>query len=826
VILPVDTVLPSLAASLAANRPVVLQAPPGSGKTTRVAPFLLEAPWLKGRKILMLEPRRLAARAAAGYMARQRGETVGQTVGYHIRLDRQAGPDTRIEILTEGLLTQRFLNNPELADTGLVIFDEFHERSLAADTGLALALDARGALRPDLRLLVMSATLQPEPIAAYLGHADIHTAEARVYPVETRLLSRIPAAPLPVVAADAVRRALREEPGSLLVFLPGEGEIRRTLERLRDAPLPPDVSLHPLYGALPREDQDAAVEPPPPGRRKVVLATSIAESSLTIEGIRVVIDAGWMRVPRFSPRYGMSRLETLRVTRDRADQRRGRAGRICPGVCYRLWDEATDRQLAPEALPEVFDADLTPTVLQCADWGSAARDGLPWLTPPPEAAWRHATVLLQELGALTADPARHAPPAITPRGRAMAKLPVHPRLAHMIFEAASAGCAQRACLLAAAITEAASDAALRRETDARCLLDRLAGAARDDFSRRVLELARRWSRNYPPQDRVRLSEGLLLAWAFPDRIARRRDASGHYLLRSGRGAVLDVSDPLAREEWLVAAELQDADTDAIIRLAAPLTREELDDAFGSDYESRPAVFWDRREEAVLAVNRICLGAITVREGGQSCPDNAALRAALFDGVRQKGIGQLPWTKTSRAIQARVCFLRRTLPEQSWPDFSDETLLADLDAWMGPACDGVTRWSHVQKLDIASLLLNRLDACGCSRRLLDALAPTHLPVPSGSHIQVRYDQDAPYMEVRIQEVFGLAQTPRVADGRVPVVMRLLSPAHRPVQVTSDLASFWASGYALVRKDLRGRYPKHYWPEDPREAVATRRVRPKT
>lgn len=815
---PVDTVLPALATSLEANRPVVLQAPPGSGKTTRVAPFLLGAPWLRGRKILMLEPRRLAARAAAAYMARQRGERVGQTIGYHIRLDRQVGPQTRIEILTEGLLAQRLLSDPELADVGLVIFDEFHERSLAADTGLALALDARGALRPDLRLVVMSATLQPGPIAAHLGTADIHTADARLYPVETRLLNRTPTAPLPAVAADAVRRALAEEPGSILVFLPGEGEIRRTLERLRDAPLPSDVSLHPLYGALPRDEQDAAVEPPAPGRRKVVLATSIAESSLTIEGIHVVVDTGWMRVPRFSPATGMSRLETLRITRDRADQRRGRAGRLGPGVCYRLWDDATDAQLAPESLPEIFDADLAPTVLQCAEWGSAARDGLPWLTPPPDAAWRQATALLQELGAL-----KSPAPAITPRGRAMAQLPIHPRLAHMVLEAARAGCAQRACLLAAALTEAASDSSLRRETDARRLLDRLAGDARDDFARRAHELARRWGHAYP-SDRARLSEGQLLAWAFPDRVARRRDAAGHFLLRSGRGATLDTAELLAREEWLVAAELQDADVDAKIRLAAPLTRDELDEAFSAEYENRATVSWDKRSESVQAVNRLCLGAIVIREGGQAAPDPDALRAALFDGVRQKGLDQLPWTKSARALQGRVCFLHRTLPEQAWPDLADEALLADLDVWLAPFCDGVTRWAHVQNLDLTSILLSRLDACGCSRRLLDELAPTHLPVPSGSNVQVRYDQDAPHMEVRIQEVFGLAQTPRIAGGRVPVVMHLLSPAQRPVQVTRDLESFWATGYAYVRKDLRGRYPKHYWPEDPREAVATRRVRP--
>ena len=760
---PVDAILPGLAASLAANRTAVLQAPPGTGKTTRVAPSLLDAAWLKGRKILLLEPRRLAARAAAAFMARQRGEAVGDTIGYHIRLERRVGPRTRVELLTEGLLTQRLLHDPELADAGLVIFDEFHERSLAADTALALTLDTRRALRPDLRLVVMSATLRPEAIAAHLRDADIHTADARLYPVQTRLLERLSAASLPQQAAGAVLRALREEPGSVLLFLPGEGEIRRTLELLRGSDLPPEVSLHPLYGALPREEQDAAVAPPAPGRRKIVLATSIAETSLTIEGIRVVIDTGWMRVPRFSPRNGMSRLETLRITRDRADQRRGRAGRLGPGVCYRLWDEATDHQLAPEALPEILDADLAATVLQSADWGTSARDGLPWFTPPPDAAWRQAVGLLQELGALApaisrpaasgSDTAEPPAPAITARGRAMAALPAHPRLAHMIFEAARDGAAQKACLLAAVFTEAASESSVRYETDVRRLLDRVHEGGRDGFSYRVHELARRWGRGYAATDSRRLSEGLLLAWAFPDRLARRRDAEGRYLLRNGRGAVLDTADPLARAEWLVAAELLDEATDAKIRLAAPLAEDEVEAAFSDQME------------------------------------------------------------------------RRALPEQAWPDLSDGALLADLDTWLGPFCDGVTRWSHVDALDLTAILLRRLEACGCSRRALDTLAPTHLPVPSGSNIQVRYDRDPPYMEVRIQEVFGLTRTPAVAGGRVPVVLHLLSPAQRPVQVTRDLESFWTTGYALVRKDLRGRYPKHDWPEDPHEAKPTHRVRPR-
>ncbi len=821
---PVDAILPAVAASLEANRPVVLQAPPGTGKTTRVAPYLLGASWLKGRKIVMLEPRRLAARSAAAYMARQRGEAVGETVGYQIRLDNQTGPATRIEILTEGLLTQRLLRDPELSDTALIIFDEFHERNLAADFGLALAWESRNALRSDLRIVVMSATLETGPIADYLGGADIHTATAKQFPVETRLLRQTPTAPIPAVAADAVMRALAEEEGSVLVFLPGEGEIRSTVERLRERPLPSDVSIYPLYGALDRREQDLAVSPSPAGERKVVLATAIAESSLTIEGIRVVIDSGWMRVSRFSARNGMSRLETLRVTRDRADQRRGRAGRLCPGVCYRLWDETVDRQLAPEALPEILDADLAATVLECADWGTVSRTGLPWLTPPPDAAWRQAIGLLQELGALDRQP------AITAVGRRLARLPLHPRLAYMIDRAAEAGCAKKACEWAAAITEGPSLSFLRRETDLRRVMDYLLAHADQGVGWRVKRLAEGWLhgmrfRNGTMRER-KVSEGVILAWAFPDRVARRRNAAaGTYLMRCGRGAVLEQDDPLIREEWLVAVELQDGSADAKIRLAVPITADEVLDQFEADCEWVSETAWDRRTESVQAVRRLKLGAVTVSEGNDPSPDSERMAAALCEAVRQKGIDQLPWSKSATALRERVTFLHRRHSETEWPDFSPETLARDLERWFAPFCERVTKWSQVEKLDLTPMLLAWLEASGGSRGRLDALAPTHIPVPSGSRITVHYDADEPYLEVRIQEVFGMRQTPKVAGGTVPVVMHLLSPAQRPVQVTSDLESFWKTGYALVRKDLRGRYPKHYWPEDPTQAIATRRVRPK-
>jgi ATP-dependent helicase HrpB len=831
--LPVRAVIPEIAAALARNCPVVLQAPPGSGKTSLVPPALMDAPWLDDRRIVLLEPRRLAARAAARHMARLLGEAVGERIGYHIRLERRVSAATRVEILTEGLLVQRLLHDPELADVGLVIFDEFHERALVADQALALALDVRRALRPDLRILVMSATLDAAAVAGWLAEpgapADrqprVVTATARVWPVETRLLARLSSSPVARQAADAVLRALADESGSILVFLPGEGEIRRTAEFLREARLPTGAEVQPLYAALTREAQERAVGPPPPGVRKIVLATSIAESSLTIEGIRVVIDGGWMRVPRFSPRNGMSRLETLRVSRDRADQRRGRAGRLGPGICYRLWDEAEDRALAPEALPEILDADLAPLVLQCADWGAAGREDLPWPTPPPEAAWRQAVALLTDLGALeavgdTAAGKTDAPIRITPRGRRLAALPIHPRLADMILRGEAEGCAHQACLLAAAVSELGGESALRRETDARVVLDRIESSdpAAAGFADRVHTLARNWSRRYAG-DVCRMDVGRLLAWAFPDRIARRRSPDGRYLLASGRGAVIDAADPLARYEWLVAAELTDDVADARIRLAAPYDRALLEADFADRIVSAPVVAWDRQAEAVTAVRRIRFGAIVLRDSGLAAPDADAVRQALFEGIRHTGLDRLPWTPAANELRARVACLRRARPEEGWPDFSDAALAETLADWLGPCADGLIRWSQVERLDLHAALAARL---GALRRLLDTLVPTHFTVPSGSHIRIRYDLgETPVIAVRIQEVFGLTVTPRVAGGRVAVLMHLLSPSQRPVQITADLESFWNTGYTLVRKELRGRYPKHAWPENPREAVATRR-----
>ena len=792
---PVETIIPQIRASLEKNRDVVLRAPPGSGKTTCVPSALLDMPFLKGKKILMLEPRRLAARSCAAYIARKMGESVGETVGFQVRLERKVSSRTRLEIVTEGLLAQRLVADPELADVGLVVFDEFHERSLACDLGFAMAVDVRRALRPDLRLLVMSATLDVDAIAAHLGDADIHAAEARMFPVETRYLQVESTAPISVQMAGAVKRALALPGGDILSFLPGEGEIRRCQEELREA----SAAVMPLYGALPKDQQDEVLRPLGDGRRKVVLATSIAETSLTIEGVTTVIDSGLMRVSRFSPRSGMSRLETLRLTRDRAEQRRGRAGRVCPGICMRLWTERQDRLLQPSMKPEIADADLTPTVLTAAMWGTTALDGLPWLTPPPAASWENAKGVLRMLGALDADG------RVTAHGRQMARLPAHPRLANMILRTGL----PEACTLAAILEEGAPHAI----TDIRNVRP----------SSRMRELARRWERFCGKASASCREPGELLCFAFPDRIAHNR-GNGTFQMTGGRGAYMERTEALSTAEYLVLCDLDDGGGDAKIHLAAPISEEAIEDIFADEIEEGVQTEWDRRTESVSAVKVRRLWKMTLHVGGQPKPDEAAVQAALFDGIRQKGIAQLPWTPGTRQLQARICFLHRELGGD-WPDVSDAALLARLDELFAGFTLGMNRWSHLQKLDLAAVLDAALAEAGLDRRALDRLAPVKMEVPSGSQMTIHYEEAEPFVAVRLQECFGLQETPKVAGGKVPIVMRLLSPAQRPVQITKDLAGFWKGGYALVRKDLRGRYPKHYWPEDPATAVATRRVRPK-
>ena len=792
---PVEEVIPGIAESLARNRTVVLRAPPGSGKTTCVPPALLNAPFLQGKKILMLEPRRLAARSYAAYIASRLGEPLGETVGYQVRLERKVSSRTRLEIVTEGLLAQRLIADPELADVGLIIFDEFHERSLQCDLGFAMALDVRRALRDDLRLLVMSATLDVESIAAHLGDADIHTAEARMYPVETKYLQIESSAPISAQMAGAVKRALAEPGGDILCFLPGEGEIRRCEEELRtDGVDRLGGVVMPLYGALPKEEQDAVLRPLPAGngKRKVVLATSIAETSLTIEGVTTVIDSGLMRVSRFSASSGMNRLETLRLTRDRAEQRRGRAGRVCAGLCLRLWTEAQDRLLLPAMKAEIMDADLAPTVLTAATWGTTAIDGLPWLTPPPAANWENAKSLLRMLGALDAEN------RITDRGRRMARLAAHPRLANMMLY-------DRGAAYWAAIIEEGTKV---RETD----------IARIRPTPRMLELARRWGYERgtrPPDPEV-------LAYAFPDRIARNR-GNGTFQMSCGRGAFLERTEVLATSPYLVLCDLDDRGGDAKIRLAAVITEDAIEEMFADQIADGTVTEWDRRTESVRAVRQRRLGRMVLAEGGQSKPDEADVQTALFAGIRQKGVANLPcWTPGIRQLQARINFLHRVLG--NWPDVSDASLARHLEDWFAGFTTDMSRWTHLERLDLAAVLDFALSESSHDRRELDRLAPVKMEVPSGSMMTIHYEEAEPFVAVRLQECFGLQETPKVAGGRVPIVMHLLSPAQRPVQVTKDLAGFWKTSYALVRKDMRGRYPKHFWPEDPSTAPATRRVRP--
>lgn len=811
---PVEEKLGEIRRALAANKSVVLTAPPGSGKTTCVPPALLGEPWLAGRRIVMLEPRRLAARNCAAYIARTLGEPTGATVGYQVRLERKIGPSTRLEIVTEGLLTQRLLSDPELKGVGLVIFDEFHERSLACDTSFALALETRRALRDDMRIMVMSATLDADEVSSHMGDAVAVHAEGRMYPVETKYLGDVP-------MSAAVSRALRETEGDILCFLPGEGEIRRTADAIGEAFRTrgglPDAEVLPLYGSLPKEDQDRVFDSSP--RRKVILATSIAETSLTIPGITCVIDSGLMRVPRFSPATGMSGLVTLPLSRDRAEQRRGRAGRVRAGVCYRLWDEGMDAARPSKMTPEILDADLAPLVMTSAAWGATRRTDLPWMTPPPASAWDQASGLLRMLGALDGDG------RLTAKGERMSKLPMHPRLANMMM---GAGGARDTAALLAAIAE---EGCRSRETDIRKIMDEVLETPDRPFSRRVLKLASGWRAGRPELPRgdrgagQDISEGALLALAYPDRVAKNR-GNGTFRMVSGRGAALEQSDPLAKSPYLVCCELDGRQGDAKVFLGCPISEVEIEELFGESIAEEPLCEWDRRDERVKSVVLRKLGEMVLGErqmplsGSGEALRQSGVVSAMLAGIRQKGVENLPcWTKEALQLRARVNFLSRHC---GWSAADDEAVLSALPGFLG----GMTKWRDLERLDISRVIDFMLAEAGHDRRELDRLAPSRMEVPSGSHMLIRYEGDEPTCEVRLQECFGLMETPKVAGGKVPVVMTLLSPAQRPVQVTKDLAGFWREGYQLVRKDMRGRYPKHYWPEDPFSAVATRRVRPKS
>ncbi|MEJ2362103.1 MAG: ATP-dependent helicase HrpB [Gammaproteobacteria bacterium] len=825
---PIDELLPQLVKVLAAHPGVVLQAPPGAGKTTQVPLALLDASWLGNKKIIMLEPRRLAARSAARFMAKSLGERVGETVGYRVRLDSKVGPRTRIEVVTEGILTRLLQEDPALEAYGAVIFDEFHERNLNSDLGLALCLDAQTGLREDLKLIVMSATLDGAAVSSLMDAAPVLTSEGRSYPVDIRYqamthqYARNRRAFLKDVV-QAIITAVNTETGSILVFLPGAAEISQVTAGLREAALGPSVMLAPLFGQLTQAEQDAAIQPAPAGKRKLVLASAIAETSLTIEGIRIVIDCGLMRIPRFDPNTGLTTLATLAVSQASADQRCGRAGRLQAGVCYRLWSSGT--HLLPQTAAEILEADLAPLLLELALWGVNDPGSLRWLDPPPAAHVAQATSLLQQLGALDA----HG--KITRHGRAMAAWGTHPRLAHMMIQARSIGAGALACEVAAILTDRdllRGDA--RRQSDLQLRVEVLRDNARgreieQAAVRQARETAAQWQRQLQVEANTAFNDlhllGVVLAYAYPDRIGKRRDHSNGYRLSNGRGARLDEGDTLSTHSYLVAAHTDGA-REARIFLAAAIHREDLVHYHAELIRAHSCVQWDARHACVQALTQQRLGEIVIEESPLAKVDPAATLSAMLVGIRQQGLACLPWDDAARELQARMQFVHSQL-DHNWPDVSDAALLASLETWLAPYLSGIIRLSHLTRLDLRTILLGQLSYE--QQRRLDRLAPSHIQVPSGSRLRVDYTHNPPVLAVRLQEMFGLAQTPRVGDGKIAVLLHLLSPAQRPVQITQDLAGFWASSYHEVKKDLKGRYPKHHWPEDPLQAQPTARVRRK-
>lgn len=811
--LPVDAVLPDLLDTLDNHNVVLLQAPPGAGKTTRVPPALLEAAWRDDRRILMLEPRRLAARSAARFMAKAMNEPPGTTVGYRTRLDTKVSQVTRIEVVTEGILTRLIQADPELSGYAAVLFDEFHERSLQADLGLALVRESQQALRDDLRVIVMSATLDTEPLARLLDDAPVVSAEGRQYPVDIEYRAAHRDKRMEDHAAAIVREVLGNDTGSLLVFLPGVGEIRRVYERLEQG-LPDDVILAPLYGNLSGPDQDAAIAPAPAGHRKVVLATAIAESSLTIEGIRVVVDAGLQRRSVFDPGGGMSRLVTHRVSKSSADQRAGRAGRMEAGRCIRLWPES--ERLDSFTPAEITGADLARLVLELACWGARDPGDLAWLDLPPPAHWNQAFDLLTWLDAVDGQG------AATEHGRRMRKLGLHPRLAHMVLRGREWGHGKLAAELAALLGERdlldRRDAGADIERRVRALRGEGKGHIPKGRRETVRKLARSIHGRADDGDMRSGVAGRLLALAYPDRIAQRRKGGpSRYQLSNGRGALLDAADDLSQQTWLVAAELDGQAREARIFLAARTDRATLEKDLAAHITETDTADWDDRRGTVVAKRVRRLGELVLDKTPLPAPGPEQVTAGLLAAVRRKGLDSLPWTDAARQYLARVRLLHDRWPEE-WPALDDEALITELEDWLGPFLAGAGNWNALQKVDMLQALKAHV---GHDRqRLLDELAPKAIKVPAGREVRLDYTaEQGPVLAVKLQAVFGWTDTPRVARGRVPVVLHLLSPAQRPLAVTSDLASFWRNAYPEVRKDMRGRYPKHDWPERPVEVDGT-------
>ena len=820
--LPVDDVLEQLTDALATSGSAVLVAPPGAGKTTRVPLALLNTPWLGDRKIIVLEPRRIAARGAAERMAQSLGEKVGQTVGLRARLNSRVGPDNRIEVVTEGVFTRMILDDPTLEGIGAVLFDEFHERSLDADLGLALTLDARQALRPDLRIAVMSATLAADRVSDLLGGAPVIVSEGRSFPVETRYLGRNPNRSIEDQMVAAIVRAMRAEPGSLLAFLPGQGEIRRVAEALEDEFRGSDVLIAPLYGAMDPREQDRAIAPAPSGQRKIVLATSIAETSLTIEGIRIVVDSGLARVPRFEANVGITRLATVRAPLSSADQRRGRAGRLEPGVCYRLWDEAQTASLARFPEPEIRTADLTGLLLDCAEWGVVDPAALSWLDQPPPAAIDAAREQLIKLNAL--DASGH----LTSTGRMLRTLPLPPRLARMVLAAAELGCEQQAAEIAAVIVERGIGG---NDTDLAVRLERFqSGSSRRD--REMRRLAGEWARaarsQFPdaqaagPGREVGIAEHL--PRAYPDRIAKSRGGDGQYLLANGRGARLDAAEPLARSSYLVIADMQGSAAATRILLAAQASEEEIEATAATRAVSAVELSFDAETASVRGLQVRRLGAISLSSRQLQIESSDETQRLLAEGVAKLGIGRLPWSKAQKQLRSRVAFLRAAAGPDEWPDLSDTALAATVADWLAPFLAGKLRLSEIGADDLSHALDHLLS--WQQRQRLDDEAPTHFLAPTGNSHPIDYESPgAPALHIRVQELFGLTTHPAIGNGRLPLTLHLLSPAHRPIQITRDLPGFWAGSWSAVKAEMKGRYPKHVWPDDPARAQATRRAKPR-
>ncbi|GBG57441.1 hypothetical protein SPFL3102_03729 [Sporomusaceae bacterium FL31] len=836
--LPIFNVVPELKSALIRHNNLVVVAPPGAGKTTQIPLAILNEFWLEGRRIIMLEPRRIAARAAARYMAGLLNESVGETVGYRVRLDTKVGPETRIEIITEGVLTRMLQEDPSLSGVGLIIFDEFHERSLQADLGLALCLQSQEILREDLKILVMSATLDVEPISVLLGQAPIIRSEGRTHPVETIYESSRQQEKLEVAVTKKIAAALRNYSGNILVFLPGVGEIRRVERQLARYDLGDQISVVPLHGSLRHEEQDLALKPCNPGWRKIVLSTSIAETSLTVDGVRIVIDSGLMRVPRFSPRTGMTKLETVPISLAAAEQRRGRAGRLEPGICLRMWTEAEEAGFIPNTVPEIYEADLVALALELAAWGVHDSAELKWLDCPPAAALSQANGLLQQLGACDDNQ------WITEHGRAMAALGCHPRLAHMIIKAINLNLGQLACEIASLLGERDVFRGTTRSLDTdlvsrievirslrngkqtgltnnkdNCQIDLAA-------CRRIMMEVTSWGKSLrlPVLNAEGVDPdacGLLMALAYPDRIAQHR-GGGRYLLQNGRGAKYQHEQQFAYEPYIVAVDLDDSGIESRIFLAAPISLKTLLEHYDNQVQRVLSIAWDREQLAVKAKTIWRLGSIIIKDEMITNPPAEAVLDALLQGIAAEGLQILPWTKIARQLLNRLNFMHHV--DHAWPNMSEPVLLETLAVWLGPYLYGMTDSTDLKRLNLVPIFESLLS--WEQRQQVDQLAPSHIQVPSGQRIPLDYSDPAkPVLAVRLQEMFGLTDTPRIADGKVAVTLHLLSPASRPVQVTADLASFWQHAYYEVKRDLQGRYPKHYWPDDPLMAAPTHRAKPR-